>query len=206
MKKKTWFAALLLVPLGAAFAFAQDKPQDKKAVPAAAPSDDPMMQKMIEYGTPGPAHKVLEPRVGKWTYEMKCFESPGATATPSKGTSEAKWSMNGRFIEDKVTGDFMGQPFHGTAMVGYDNLKKKYISTWMDDMSTGIMYSEGTYDPATKTFTYSGECPDVMTGKFVKSRSTEKWTDADHVVMQSFKPGPDGKEFMAGEMNYTRAK
>ena len=129
MKKKTWFAALLLVPLGVSFAFAQEKPaqekpQDKKATPAAAPSDDPMMQKWIEYGTPGAAHKALDPRVGKFTYEMKCWDSPGASPMTSKGTSEAKWIMNGRFIEEKVSGDWMGKPFNGTALVGYDNLKK----------------------------------------------------------------------------------
>jgi hypothetical protein len=74
----------------------------------------------------------------------------------------------------------MGQPFHGIGFTGYDNLKKKYVMSWMDNAATGIMYSEGTYDPATKTFTYVGECPDVMNGKYARSRTVDKMIDDKH--------------------------
>jgi hypothetical protein len=168
--------------------------------------DDPMMQKVMEFGTPGAAHKVLEPKVGKWTFEYKCYDAPGGTPQSSKGTAEVKWIMDGRFLEEKVTGDWMGQTFNGTGTAGYDNMKKKYVASWVDNMSTGIMTMEGTYDAGTKTFTYTGECPDFMAGKYVKSRSVEKWTDNDHMVSQAYKAGPDGKEFMFMELHYTRAK
>ena len=36
-------------------------------------------------------------------------------------------------------------------------MKKKFVGSWVDNMGTGIMFSEGTYDPATKTFTYTSE-------------------------------------------------
>jgi hypothetical protein len=180
------------------------KPGGGQATPASAAN--PMMAKWKEFGTPGAAHKVLDALVGKWNVDVKMFE-PGQTAPmQSKGTSEVKWILDGRFVEETANGDFMGEPFHGVGTVGYDNLKKKYVMSWVDNTSTGVMYAEGTYDAATKTFTWGGECPDVMAGKYTKSRTVEKMTDADHWSMQSFKPGPDGKEFMAGQLDYTRAK
>jgi len=51
----------------------------------------------------------------------------------------------------------MGMPFEGIGINGYDNLKKKFVSTWIDNMGTMIVMSTGTFDPATKTFTYMGE-------------------------------------------------
>ena len=47
------------------------------------------------------------------------------------------------------------------AVEGYDNVKKKFVASWIDNMGTGIQFSEGTYDPATKTFTYTSEMESV---------------------------------------------
>src|SRR5688572_15501161 len=204
MKSEFCIAALLLIPVTLAASFAPR--QEKKPTEATAGKDDPMMAKMKEYGAVGPAHKVLEPHVGKWSFEMKFYQPDGTPAETSKGTSEAKWIMGGRFVEETISGTFMGEPFNGRGTTGYDNIKKKYVSTFVDNMSSGIFHSEGTYDTATKTFQYAGESPDVMAGKFVKSRWTEKWTDNDHFMAQGFKTGADGKEFKEMEIAYSRAK
>ncbi len=200
-RNRIWLASLLLLPIGAAVAWSQEK----KATPAGAPADDPMMAKMKEFGTIGPAHKVLDMKVGKWTVKGKAM-SPGSPAMEFSGTAETRWIMEGRYLQDTVTGDFMGGPFQGSGTTGYDNLKKKYVSTWIDNSGTGIYYSEGTYDAASKTFTMMGESPDLMAGKYVKARSVEKWTDNDHWMAQSFKTGADGKEVMDMEMTGTRMK
>jgi len=167
---------------------------------------DAKMAKMIEYATPGAAHKALEPQVGKWNLKVKFFAAPGAPAEESEATSEVEWIMGNRYTHEEVNGSFMEQPFQGMGISGYDNVQKKYVSTWIDTMGTGIMTSQGTYDAASKTFTYNGECTDPMTGKMGKHRSTQKWTDNDHWVMQMFGPGEDGKEFMAMEIAGARAK
>jgi len=200
--KGIWLASLVILPLGAALAPAQEK----KPAEASAPKDDPMMAKMKEFGAVGAAHKALESRVGKWNFEMRMYQPGQTEAEPTKGSGEAKWIMGGRFVEETITCDFMGEPFQGRGTTGYDNIKKKYVSTWVDNMGTGIYYSVGTYDAGTKTFAFAGESPDVMAGKYVKSRWVEKWTDNDHYVSQGFKPGPDGKEFMEMEIRCTRAK
>ena len=43
------------------------------------------------------------------------------------------------------------------AVEGYDNVKKKFLASWIDNMGTGIMNLEGTYDAATKSLTYHAE-------------------------------------------------
>jgi hypothetical protein len=206
MKKyRLTLAALLLVPVGGAFALQDTK--DKRPTDASAKTaDDPLMMKMKAFATPGPEHKVLENKVGRWTAQVKAWSEPGKEPQTSTGTSDVKWIFDGRFIEDNVTGTFMGQPFQGKGICGYDNIKKKYVSSWVDNMGTGVYYHEGTWDPAAKTFTFTGEGPDVLTGKYVKGRSVEKMVDADHWTIQGFHPGPDGKEFMCMEIQLTRAK
>ena len=61
-------------------------------------------------------------------------------------------ALGGRFLEERVQSSFMGQPFSGIGYTGYDNVKKKYVSTWMDNMGTMIMVMEGTPDPAGKVY------------------------------------------------------
>lgn len=177
--------------------------QGGKAIPASAST---MEAKWKEYGTPGPEHKVLDARTGKWDVAIKMFEPGSTAAQESKGTCEAKWILGGRFMQETAKGQWMGQPFEGIGTVGYDNLKDKYVSSWVDNMGTGVMVAEGTYDAATKTFTFGGDCPDLIAGKHTPSRTVVKMADADHINTQTFKRGPDGKEAMVCEMNYTRAK
>jgi hypothetical protein len=90
--------------------------------------------------------------------------------------------------------------------VGYDNLKKKYVGTFICNMGTGMSMMEGTYDPATKTFTYTMQCSDPMAGKTTTSRMIEKQTSPDTWMVEMYGPDKAGKEFKTMEMTYTRAK
>lgn len=208
MKSMKWIAPLLLLPLGAAVAYSQEgkTPEGKPTEASAGKTDDPMMAKWAEFATPGAEHKVLESRVGKWNLKVKCMMAPDAPAEESTATSEVTSIMEGRFVQEKVKGTMMGKPFEGMGMIGYDKLKKKYVSTWMSNCGTGLCTSEGTYDAGKKTFTFNGQQPDAMLTKYVPSRMTEQWTDNDHFVLQSFGPDKNGKEFMNMEIHGTRAK
>ena len=165
--------------------------------------DKEMEAKWKAYATPGEGHKALEAKVGTWELKLKCYMGPEGPVE-STATCESKWSLDKHFVEDHADGTWMGQPFHGVGFTGYDNLKKKYVMSWCDNSATGIMYSEGTYDPATKTFTYVGECPDVMNGKYARSRTVDKMIDDKHWEMKSYGPGPDGNEMLTMEMTATK--
>ena len=97
----------------------------------------------------------------------------------------------------------MGQPFQGRGLAGYDPSKKKYVSTWVDTMSTGLMLGESTYDPATKTMTGWMEGPDEA-GKIVKSKAVSQSPDANTRVFTMYTTGPDGKEAPTLKITYKR--
>ena len=84
--------------------------------------------------------------------------------------------------------------FKGMGVEGYDNAKQKFVASWIDNMGTGIQFSDGTYDPATKTFTYTSEI-EMMPGMKTPVREVLKVTDKDHmtarVVRNPWRPGKE---------------
>jgi len=99
----------------------------------------------------------------------------------------------------------MGMPFEGIGYTGYDNIKKQYVGTWMDTVSTAVMMSSGKGGSG-NTYEFSSSMDDPMTGK--PSPITEKviFTDADHHTMEMWGAGPDGKVMKMMEIAYSRKK
>jgi hypothetical protein len=189
--------ALCLAPLSASCA----------SNSAAEADPERMMARWMEFMTPGTGHAHLAPRVGTWNMKVRMISAPGAPVEESRGTSTVEWVMDGRYLRDTTTGEFAGQTFHGLGFTGYDNLKKAYVATWMDNFGTGIYASLGRYDEAERTFHYTASGPEFMfANAYVPTRATERWLDGDHFVMQSYAPGPDGKEFLSMEIEYARVR
>jgi len=136
---------------------------------AGDPKMDPQMAEMMKKaeaaGTPGAAHKALEPLIGEWTAQVTCYSAPDAPAGVTQGTAKASWIMNGRFVQEEFTGEFMGKPFRGISLTGYDNMKQKYTTVWVDDMSTAMMKSEGEAKDGGRTITFEGRYDCAMTGR-----------------------------------------
>jgi hypothetical protein len=200
--------SLAALSLGSLTALADDKPKAaaKPAAPAGAPSQDEMMKAWAAAATPGEAHKKLEPFVGSFTVATKMWMDPAKPPDASSGTAESKWVLGGRYVEERVEGTAMGQPFSGIGYTGYDNYKKKYVGTWMDSMGTMIMNSSGTADASGKTFTSWSTIDDVITKKAVKVKGVATVVDADHHTYEMWSTGPDGKLFKSLEVQYSRKK
>jgi hypothetical protein len=202
-----YISALLLSAIVSLPSLAQDKEkkEDKKA------GEAEMMAMMMEMAKLGDNHKLLQEGAGTWSYKVKWWMNPDAAPTESKGTSVARAVMGGRYVITDHSGKFQmpgadgkmtEMDFKGMATEGYDNPKKKFVSSWIDNMGTGIMNSEGTYDPATKTLTYTGEYT-PMPGMTTKMRQLVKITNHDHRTMEFFEDR-GGKEVKTMEINYTR--
>jgi hypothetical protein len=195
---------VLLIMATALPSFAQDATPAKSADDK--PNDSQMMMAMMELAKPGENHKLLEGLSGTWTYTSKFWVSPDTNTPPmeSSGTAVAKPIMGGRYLEIDNTGKMMGMEFQGIETTGYDNVKKKFVSSWVDNMGTGIMLSEGTYDPATKTITYTAE-EEPMPGMKIKVRELLKLTDKDHHTYE-FYEDRGGTEVKTMEITSTREK
>jgi hypothetical protein len=182
---------------------------------AGQPNPEEMMKQMMELGKTGENHKLLADLAGTWSYTVKFWINPDPNAKPeeSKGTAVRKSMMDGRFFVMDVTGKMeMPGPdgkkkemtFKGMGLEGYDNVKKKFVGTWIDNMGTGIMMAEGAYDPATKTFTYTGEYEGIP-GMKQQIRETIKITDKDHHLFEWYE-NRGGQEVKTMEIAYTRKK
>ena len=191
----TVFSLLLAVQLVAA--------QEPK--PAQSPQEAAMMQAWMQFATPGEAHKKMQEMVGVWDTAVKMYMEPGAP-TESKGTSTYTSLMDGRYIQEVAEGVFGGMPFHGIGIYGYDNLKKKHISFWVDNMGTGFMVGTGESPDQGKTVNWTATSSDPVSGKEQTYHSVVKQISADQYTFEMSGPGPDGKEMKMMEMTYTRRK
>jgi hypothetical protein len=199
--KEIFCLSLVLPLLLLSFAaVAEDKP--KAAAPP--PSPEEMMKAWMAAATPGEAHKKLEPLVGSFSVKTISRMDPSKPPEETTGTSEKKWILGGRFLEEHAEGSMMGQPFSGLGFTGYDNYKKRYVGAWMDNMGTVILTSLGTADASGKKFTSWSTMDDVVTKKTIKVKGVLTIADNDHHTFEMWGPGPDGKMFKSLEIHYTR--
>ncbi|MBA3962453.1 MAG: DUF1579 domain-containing protein [Chthoniobacterales bacterium] len=213
MNKSARLGAVFASSLIAARLFAADPaaPNDTTAAPAI--NDAAMMKQMMELAKPNENHKLLAQLTGTWTDTVKMWMAPGAPPSVSTGTAERRAVMDGRYYVAHFDGE-MKMPgedgklknfrFHGMSIEGYDNVKKKFFSTWVDNMGTGILTSEGTYDPASKSFTYTAEM-EMIPGQKTKAREVLKIVDADHHTLEWYEDR-GGQENKTMEITYTRKK
>ena len=162
-----------------------------------------MMAKWKEFATPNENHKVLNALVGNWSQTVKWWNSADGEPMESSSTSEIKWIMGDRFLQQTVTGVSMGQPFEGMGVTGYDNRTKEYNSLWIDNMGTGFMNSSGQYDSNLKVITEKGHFTCPFRGK-IPFRGVTTFKDNNHHTYEMFSPGFDNKEYRAMEITYTR--
>lgn len=174
----------------------------------APPMDSAAMMKAFQdYATPGDMHKLMASFTGTWDGDVTMWMADGAPPSKSKSTATNKMIYNGLYQESKHKGDFGGMPFEGTSIWGYDNAKKKFFSTWIDNMGSGIMLVEGDYDPASKTFTFAGSYTNPINGKDCNIRETFQIIDDNTQVMKMY--GPDlvtNKEYQTMEIKMTRRR
>ena len=180
------------------------KTEDAAAV--VIPDSAAVMQAWTEYATPGDAHKQMAKDNGIWDEDMTSWHSAGAEPMKMKMTAEIKSIFDGKYQEGVHKGDFMGMPFEGRSTLAYDNASKEYISTWIDNMSTGIMVMRGNYDEASKTFRMEGEVIDPVTKKMKKMREVITIVDDNTQKMEMYDTGYDGKEFKNMEIIMKRKK
>lgn len=210
----------LALAFASAFAAAQDKPKavekpaekprataDKtKAAPAGADAEKAAMEAMMKAATPGEPHKTLASMAGTFDTTIKMWMKPGDPPQENKGTTERKMVLGGRYLSETFEGTFMGQPYSGMGTAGYDNVTKKYFSTWSDTMGTGIMTSTGAMDKGGKSIIMKGSAADPETGKMVSFKEKMTMTDPDHQTFEMWGPAKDGKVYKMMEIAYSRKK
>jgi len=167
--------------------------------------DDPI-QAFIKANQPGPQHKLLEQLVGTWDVSSKEWTSPGAAPLQVKGTAEVVMLYNGRLLHSKGKFQLPGlPPAENMLFLGYDNLKKQYVSTGFASLDTSMNISYGNVDATGKVFSFQYRYQDPA-GRTVDGRSVLTIEDPDRVTFDAYEKAPDGKERKVSESVYVRAK
>jgi len=159
----------------------------------------------MAYMTPGQPQAMLAKADGEWNAEITMWMEPGGQPMTTKGTASNKMILGGRYQQATNKANMMGMPFEGIGTTGYDNAKKVFVSSWVDNMGTGIMNMEGPLDEATKTITLKGKIVSPANNKECNIRETFKMIDDNTQLMEMY--GPDmrtGKEYKNMEIKFTR--
>jgi hypothetical protein len=182
--------------------------EEKAAAPSAADKEQ-MAKMMMEMGKPGPEHERLKAYVGDWDADVS-FNCPlDNSVQKSKGVMHVKPILGDRYLQMNYEGEMAGpdgktmMPFKGMGVSGFDKGKKKYTNVWLDEMSTGMMITEGTADG--NVLTLEGQCVDPMSGKPMKVKEVITETDSTHHKYELHMTGPGEEKMMTVlEIQYTK--
>ena len=158
---------------------------------------------MMEYATPGNNHKMLAKMEGTWSANITFWMQPGAPPMTTTATAVNEMILGGRYLQSKNTGMMMGQPFEGIGVTGYDNAKKVYVATWIDNFGTGIMTMTGNWDDASKAIVFTGSEVDPASGKDYPIRQVVRNPDDNTQIMEMYAT-MGGKEMKTMEIKYVR--
>src|SRR5689334_10618892 len=190
-------ACFCVVVLTASLAMAKNKKAEKQTDPQA------MMEAYAKLATPGEPHKQFASLVGSWATTTKEWMEPGKPPTETTGSADMKMLLDGRFLQQEFKGDMMGHPYSGIGISGYDNLRKRYVSTWIDTMGTGIFTMEGTASADGKTITLRGQHAELG-GGHMTHRAVWKIVDSNTQTFDMYGAHQGGKETKMMEITYTR--
>lgn len=166
--------------------------------------DENAQKAWMAYMTPGDVHKMLAKSDGQWKEDVTWWMTPGSQPMQSTATCTNTMILGGRYQQSVNKGNMMGMPFEGIGLLGYDNAEKVFNYTWVDNMGTGTMNLKGTWDQSTKAINFSGSMIEPATGKPTSIRQVFTMVDDNSQLLEMYTNGPDGKEYKAMEIKFTR--
>src|SRR5262245_41369394 len=125
-----------LLPLGCSHRNAHN-------VPLTSMTEEQARVAMQEAARPTREHDLLKQLSGDWKLEIRWWMDPSQPAELSKGSARITPILGGRFIKEEVRSKGKWGPFEGSGLSGFDTINKRFVSTWVDNMITDIMRSEG---------------------------------------------------------------
>jgi hypothetical protein len=185
----------------------KDKPAtgqpEMKLPPGWTPED---MQACMAAGTPGKMHEHLARDVGVWQGKTTMWMGPGGETMKSECTSTVTKMLDGHYIKTELAGDMPGMgPYNGFGIHGFDNVTQKFVTTWLDNHSTGLMTGAGelSKDGKVMTWTYTHNCP--ITKKPATMREVDTITGPNTKTMEMWGVDPkSGKEYKMMQIEFTK--
>lgn len=166
-----------------------------------------MMDVYKKLAEPGAPHRVLAGLAGSWTVSNRIWMEPGSPPVEGSGTCEQKMILGGHYLLQEYTfaDEVMGETVTALNLVGFDNHTGKYVSTWIDSMSTGIYYFEGTGSADGRIISQECRYDDLVKGPCIW-RSVATIKDDDTLEYETYLTPAGGKEEKMSMMTLTRKR
>src|SRR5258706_10873007 len=115
-------------------------------------------------------HIMLAAWVGEWTGKGTLWRMPDTGAVFSQIKETNTMEMGGRYLISHQTGTIQDSTFEGMNILGYDNAKKLFVSTWVDNFGTGLAKLEGVWNDKKNQLELKGKMIDPASGKEVDTK------------------------------------
>ncbi len=150
-------------------------------------------------------HEQLKDAVGKWKVACTYYMDPSQPPMENEATETVEM-IGDLWAVSRFETDMMGAPFTGSATIGYEPLKQRWVSTWIDSMQPFLFHMTGGFDDSGKILSMSGDGPSMMEpGKMATYRTREEVVNRDERIFEMFVSTPDGNEHKMFRYVYTRA-
>ncbi len=137
----------------------------------------------MEAEAPTKQHEMILKAVGEWKGEAT-MTMPGMEGQ-KMACAETITAIGSFWTTSDFRGEFMGAPFLGRAVLGYDAKAKKMVGTWCDGTSSYLAIMEGELDMKTGAVTMNWKQPFMGMGDPIPHSSVTTMTD-DHYVSKFF--------------------
>lgn len=201
----TWIA--LAVTVSVERCHAEGKEDFSAPIPTAEEMQQ-MQQRWMEACVPGKWHRRLEYFLGKWdTVTQLRMGGMAGEGGRTKGQAEFRWLVDGRWLWMEGKGEMMGQKLSTYGITGYDNFRHKFVSVFVDDISTAMNTAAGLLDQEGNTKIEYGTIDEPMTGEVGKHvKYITRITDDDHFVFEVHDLGIGETNTLVFDVSYTRRK
>lgn len=168
-------------------------------------TEDDMKACMLA-ATPGQMQERLCKDAGDWEGKTTVWMGPDSEPMTGECTSNVEPIIDNRFIKVEMKGDMPGSgPFQGGGIYGYDNVSKKFVSSWIDSQSTGIMQGTGHLSDDGKSikWKFKFNCP--LTKKPAVMEEVDTNTGDNSKKLEMFVDDPKtGKHYKMMQIELTR--
>jgi hypothetical protein len=148
------------------------------------------------------AHEALALLAGTWQSTCSMAAMPGVPGMeqPTEWTGNEYWEpiCDGLWLKCMCEGSCDGQTYTGVWLAGYDPFAKQYTSIWVSSHDEPHSTMNGSFDAASKTFTFAGATP------MGEMKSVLVCDGEDRLVETCFAKGEDGVEAQCAKIVRTR--
>ena len=167
------------------------------ALLALGPAFAPLVQEAASPPAAAADSKALDAWIGTWTAEVE------AGGQRSQGREVCRRDYGGTWIVSEFEGEIFGAPFKGLGLLGYDEVRRAYVSTWIDSVTPSLTVSEGQLSADGKVLKSTATGVDSE-GQPVVTESITTFRDARTRVFELAHVQPDGSRFTGLKITYTR--